>query len=152
MLSQTIEYALRAMTHLAALPPEKTVSSETIAEKTLVPRNYLSKVMRDLVLAELVTSQRGPNGGFGLTRPPERITILDVINAVDPIKRITKCPLGNPAHLRLCPLHRRMDDALAMVEKEFARTTLSELLETTAHASGTCRKMVAVKVSKPAQA
>lgn len=152
MLSQTIEYALRAMTHLASLPPEKTVSSETIAEKTQVPRNYLSKVMRDLVLAELVTSQRGPNGGFGLTRPPERITILDVVNAVDPIKRITKCPLGNPAHLRLCPLHRRMDDALALVEKEFGRTTLCELLETTVQASGTCRKMAAGKAPKQPQA
>lgn len=152
MLSQTIEYALRAMTHLASLPPETSINSETIAEKTRVPRNYLSKVMRDLVLAELVTSQRGPNGGFALSRAPEKITILDVVNAVDPITRITKCPLGNPAHLRLCPLHRRLDDALAMVEKEFARTTLSELLETKAHVSGTCRQMIAVKVPKPAQA
>jgi Rrf2 family transcriptional regulator, nitric oxide-sensitive transcriptional repressor len=148
MLSQTVEYALRAMTHLAAQPPEQTESSEAIAEKTKVPKNYLSKVMRDLVLAELVTSQRGPNGGFALTRPPERITILDVVNAVDPIKRIATCPLGNPAHLRLCPLHRRMDDALGLVEKEFAKTTLCELLETAAQASGTCRKMGPNSASK----
>ena len=152
MLSQTVEYALRAMNYLAALPAETSVSSETIAEKTQVPRNYLSKVMRDLVLAELVFSQRGPNGGFALTRTPEKITILDVVNAVDPIKRITKCPLGNPEHLRLCPLHRRLDDALALVEKEFGRTKLCELLESTARAPGTCRSMAAGKASKQRRA
>jgi len=64
------------------------------------------------------------------------------VNAVDPITRIRKCPLGNPAHLLLCPLHRRMDDALAMVERTFEKTTLAEVLETKTKADGQCLSLV----------
>src|SRR5690349_511493 len=112
MFSSTVEYALRAMMHLASLDgaPE---TSERIAAQTRVPSGYLSKVMRDLVVADLVTSFRGRRGGFVLARPPASITILDVVSAVDPIRRIDKCPLDNPAHAELCPLHRRLDQALA---------------------------------------
>lgn len=130
MLSQTVEYALRAMVHLAALEPETATNSETIAKRTKIPHGYLSKILRDLVVVELVRSQRGPSGGFTLARSAEKISLLDVINAVDPLARIKKCPLGNPAHLKLCPLHSRLDAAIALIEKEFKQTTLAELLET----------------------
>ncbi len=139
MLSQTTEYALRAMTHLASLEGGEAVNSETIAARTKVPRGYLSKVLRDLVLAELITSQRGPHGGFALSRSPDRITMLEVINAVDPIQRITRCPLGNPSHLQLCPLHRRLDDALSRIEGEFAATSLAEVIETNTRTGARCR-------------
>jgi Rrf2 family transcriptional regulator, nitric oxide-sensitive transcriptional repressor len=135
MLSQTIEYALRAMIHLATLEPGAAANSEEIARRTKVPRGYLSKVMRDLVVAGLVRSQRGPNGGFALARGPSDICMLDVVDAVDPITRITKCPLGNPAHTQLCPLHSRLDYALSLVEAEFRRTSLAEILESNMRAS-----------------
>lgn len=128
MFSQTAEYALRAMVHLAYCG-DTPVNSENIAEATHVPPGYLSKVMRDLVVAKIVTSQRGPNGGFTLLRQPDEVTILDVINAVDPVRRITECPLGNPAHVKLCPLHQRLDDAIATIEESFRRTTIAEVLE-----------------------
>src|SRR5690606_35834967 len=58
-----------------------------------------------------------------------QISILDVINAVDPIKRITTCPLNLPSHgANLCPLHRRLDNALELVEKALADSTLAELV------------------------
>jgi hypothetical protein len=53
---------------------------------------------------------------------------LDVINAVDPIERIVVCPLGIEGHTKLCPLHRRLDDAIAMVEKSFSETVVAELV------------------------
>lgn len=142
MLSQTIEYALRAMTYLAALDRGAAVNSETIAQQTRVPKGYLSKVLRDLVLAELVLSRRGPHGGFSLARDPRDISMLDVVNAVDPIPRITKCPLGNPAHVKLCPLHRRIDDAVGTIEREFARTSLAEVIETNTRSGGQCSTLV----------
>jgi Rrf2 family protein len=129
--------------HLAALPPDHTATSESIAEHTLVPRGYLSKVLRDLVVAELIDSRRGPNGGFVLARPAGEITILDVVSAVDPLKRIDRCPLGNPMHVSLCPLHRRLDDAISMVEGEFRRTSLAELLDSAARAAGRCGRLTA---------
>lgn len=143
MLSQTIEYALRAMTYLASTDGAAASNSESIAERTKVPKGYLSKILRDLVVAELIVSQRGPNGGFSLSRPPHQISMLDVVNAVDPIPRIRKCPLGNPAHLQLCPLHRRLDDATAMIEAEFRRTSLAEVLETNIQSAGQCRTLAA---------
>lgn len=148
MLSQTVEYALRAMVHLASLEPDAAVNSETIAERTKVPKGYLSKVLRDLVVAELILSQRGPNGGFTLARPADQISILHVINAVDPLARIKKCPLGNPDHLNLCPLHRRLDDAIEMIEREFGSTSLGDLLASAAPGKKSCRALAPLKRPK----
>lgn len=142
MLNQTIEYALRAMIHLASLGQDAAANSETIAARTKVPKGYLSKILRDLVVGGLVNSQRGPNGGFTLSRPPATISMLDVVNAVGPIERIKSCPLGNPDHLHLCPLHRRLDDAMGMIEHEFARTSLAEVLETSTAGRRHCRSLV----------
>jgi Rrf2 family transcriptional regulator, nitric oxide-sensitive transcriptional repressor len=128
LFAQTTEYALRAIVCLAQNTP-KPLTTQQIAGLTQVPSGYLSKVLQSLGRAGLVHSQRGIHGGFVLSIPAEKLTILQVVNVVEPIRRITKCPLdlkGHGAHL--CPLHRRMDDALATIEKAFAETTIAELL------------------------
>ena len=128
MLSQTTEYALRAMVHLAD-QSEESLTTPQIAKATQVPVGYLAKVLGSLARAGLVRSQRGLHGGFVIALAPEQITVLDVINAVDPIQRITTCPLGLKAHgKRLCPLHKRLDNAMAQVETAFANSTLADLL------------------------
>src|SRR5262245_10327039 len=126
MFSQTVEYALRAMAFVAGQGREP-VTTEQIAAATRVPAGYLAKIMRDLVVAHLVDSQRGPRGGFTLARPAAEVSILDVVNAVDPVRRIRECPLDNPAHLNLCPLHRRLDNALAIIETALRDSNLAEL-------------------------
>lgn len=128
MLSQTVEYALRAAVFLANQNPAPR-TTEQIADVTKVPQAYLSKVMQSLARGGLVRSQRGIHGGFVLARTPSEITILEVVNAVDPIRRIQTCPLGIRSHgVNLCPLHRRLDQALAAVEGAFVNTTLAEVL------------------------
>ena len=128
MFSQTVEYALRAVVHLADQAP-RARTTDQIAAVTRVPKAYLSKVLQSLCRAGIVHSQRGSGSGMTLTRPPEELTILEVVNAVEPIGRIRTCPLGLTAHgMRLCPLHRRLDNALALVENAFRRTTLAEVL------------------------
>jgi Rrf2 family protein len=127
MISQTAEYALRAVVYLAAQPAESRTVQQ-IAEATRVRAAYLSKVMQGLSRAGLVHSQRGLHGGFTLTTPPDRLTVYDVVQAVDPIRRITSCPLGLKGHINLCPLHRRLDNAMALVEKALKESTLAELL------------------------
>lgn len=128
MFSQTVEYALRAVVHLADQSPSPRTTDQ-IAVATLVPKAYLSKVLQGLCLANIVRSKRGIGGGMVLTKLPSDLTILEVVNAVEPIGRIRECPLGLAAHgVRLCPLHKRMDNALAMVEKAFRETTLAEIL------------------------
>lgn len=127
MISQTVEYALRAMGYLAFLR-EKAVNCQTISKATHVPQGYLAKVMRDLVCAHLVRSFRGPHGGFTLARGPETITLLDIVNAVDPIRRIQCRPLENPLYTRLSSLHRCLDDAVAHIEQTLRLTTLGSAL------------------------
>lgn len=128
MFSQTVEYALRAVVHLADRSPAARTTDQ-IADATRVPKAYLSKVIQGLCRAGIVRSKRGIGGGITLARLPGDLTILDVVNAVEPITRIRQCPLGIRTHgMRLCPLHRRMDNALATVEKAFSETTLAEVL------------------------
>ena len=128
MFSQTVEYALRAVVFLANRAPE-ACTTDQIAKVTQVPKPYLSKVLQNLGRSEIVRSQRGVGGGVMLARKPSELTILQVVNAVEPFKRIASCPLGLKSHgTNLCPLHRRMDDALASVEAAFRHTTLAEVL------------------------
>lgn len=143
LFSQTAEYALRAAACLAdrAMQPQTT---QQIAEATRVPAGYLSKVLQAMGRADLVTSQRGIGGGFLLAREADRISVLDVVAAVDSIQRITTCPLGLEGHgENLCPLHRILDDALASIERAFASTSLSELLKT----PGKIRPLCEVKIN-----
>jgi len=118
---------LRAVYWLAR-HSESSHTTEEIAKGTEVSVGYLSKVLQVLGRAGLVTSQRGLRGGYKLSLPPSRVTILDVVNAVDPIKRIRECPLGKKGHgKRLCALHYRLDAALALIEDSFKNCTIEDL-------------------------
>jgi Rrf2 family nitric oxide-sensitive transcriptional repressor len=128
MFSKTVEYALRAVVYLAQ-DPSTPRTAEEIAGKTKVKQAYLSKVLQSLCNKGLVRSQRGLGGGFTLAKDPDHLNLLEVVNAVDPINRIKSCPLELSAHgTHLCPLHRRVDNALKMVEDAFRKTTLAEIL------------------------
>jgi Rrf2 family protein len=128
MFSNTVEYALRAVVYLAYEAPQARTTNE-ISEATKLPRDYLSKILQGLSKKGIVQTQRGVGGGISLAKSPAELTILDVVNAVEPIKRILVCPLGLASHgVRLCPLHKRMDRALESVEDAFRSTTLAEVL------------------------
>jgi Rrf2 family transcriptional regulator, nitric oxide-sensitive transcriptional repressor len=129
MFSQTAEYALRAAVFLATRK-DGLDSSQVIAEATRVPAGYLSKVLQDMAVNGIVRSQRGPNGGFALARPAQEISVLQVINAVDPIQRIRSCPLGFKEHAtQLCKLHLKLDNAIASIESALATSTLADMLD-----------------------
>lgn len=127
MFSQTAEYALRAMVCLVQGGPDPQPTAQ-IAAQTQVPQDYLAKVLQSLTRNGLVKARRGLYGGYALDRPAAEISILDVLEAVDPIKRITSCPLGLEAHgTKLCSLHRKLDDALAHMELIFRDATLDRM-------------------------
>ena len=128
MLSQTVEYALRAVVTLASKEGRPMVTAN-LAKSTDVPMGYLYKVLQQLGRKDLVQSQRGSKGGFTLRKKPEDITLLEVINAVDPFKRIHRCPMDQIQEVDvLCPLHHRIDEAMANLETAFRETTIDELL------------------------
>jgi Rrf2 family protein len=128
MISQTAEYALRAVACLSR-DPSTAVTTQQISDVTRVPMPYLSKVIQALVRAGFVRSQRGLHGGVTLLRSPESLTVYEIVQAVDPIQRIKSCPLGLESHgTQLCPLHRRLDDAMCLVERAFRQSTIADLM------------------------
>lgn len=138
LISQTAEYALRAVVWLASHPGH-ALGTARIADATRVPAGYLSKVLQSLARAGIVISQPGRRGGFVLSRPPEEMSVLDVINAVDPVQRIRTCPLSLTTHgTTLCPLHRRLDDAMARAEEAFATSTIAEIIGQPAESTPLC--------------
>lgn len=150
MISQTVEYALRAAVHLARHMPEAQTTDE-IAKATQVPRPYLAKVLQGLNRSGIVQSQRGLGGGITLTKKATELTILQIINAVEPLQRIHTCPLKLSSHgMRLCSLHRRLDDALAGVEKAFSQSTLAEILDEPNDSPPLCESNVQLKVKRRA--
>ena len=105
------------------------VGSDNDAAATQVPAGYLAKVMQSLGRGGMVTAQRGKRGGFLLARPAEKVSVLEVINTVEPIQRIRECPLGIASHgAHLCPLHKRLDAAMATIEDAFRETSIADIL------------------------
>lgn len=126
LISQTSEYALRAMVHLAA--SNQRASVRDISERVDVPTAYLGKVLKHLVRARLITARRGPGGGVALAKPADQISVFDIVDAVDPIEHIRRCPLGHPEpDGALCPLHAHIEAAIRHVESEFRSTMLADL-------------------------
>jgi Rrf2 family protein len=115
------------MAHLASRPEFSSTIPE-MSEATQVPAPYLRKVLNRLRDAGIIATQRGAGGGIILKADPDDLTILRVLNAVDPIKRVERCPLGLPEHFKLCPLHSEINEAIAQVESVLSKRTLSDLL------------------------
>lgn len=129
LLSDAAEYALRSVVWFSQ-HPEQVLKVREVAEHTQAAPGYLVKVLQALAKAGILSTQRGSRGGFRLIRDPSSLSALEVINAVDPIGRIRTCPLGSASHgVRLCPLHRRIDDAIAQIEAGFRTTTIEDLLQ-----------------------
>lgn len=138
MISQTVEYALRAVVHLS-LNTESPQRTASIAESTKVPLAYLSKILQGLQREKIVHLQRGIGGGVKLAHSPDDLTILDVVNAVEPVKRIHSCPMNLISHRKgLCELHRRLDDSMGDVERTLGATKLSQLMHESNRSPALC--------------
>jgi Rrf2 family transcriptional regulator, nitric oxide-sensitive transcriptional repressor len=128
MLSRTAEYALRAAICLARCDQHRA-TSQTLAEMTKVPEGYLSKVLNTLARAGVVTSQRGPSGGFTLAISPDDLTMLRIVEAVEPLQRITKCPLALHEHDGgLCPLHAALADLVDGIAAKLESVSIADLI------------------------
>ena len=132
VLSQTAEYALRVMAWLAFERPDAPARATDLSESTGIPPHYLSKILRRLVLAELLESQKGQGGGFSLARAPEEIRFEEILVAVDAYPKQGRCAFGWGAckEVEPCPLHlswSRLSDA---VHQWASTTTLATVSST----------------------
>ncbi len=96
MISKTEVHALTALAALARIPNGGYAGAGEIAKTTGAPRNYLGKLLKVLGDEGLVESQKGKGGGFRLTRNPESISLLEVMEPVGRVSRMSGCFLGRP--------------------------------------------------------
>jgi Rrf2 family iron-sulfur cluster assembly transcriptional regulator len=129
LLSQTAEYALRAMAWLALAPKGKPVRAADLSHATGIPAYYVSKVLRRLVLANLLESQKGQGGGFSLARAPREITFIDILSAVDALPTQGRCAFGwgQCDATNTCPLHNAWSQLDQRIRDWATSTNLEEI-------------------------
>jgi Rrf2 family protein len=127
-ISRSAGYGLLAIGYIMKHRDEGIVLSQTISKKYNIPLEYLLKILQQLVRANVLRSKRGPNGGFSLTKTPRKITMLQVIEAVDG---------SMPPHLDLEDVPRRKfstkalqtyKKAVAQVISTFEKTKIVDLV------------------------
>jgi Rrf2 family iron-sulfur cluster assembly transcriptional regulator len=129
VISKTGEYALRAVVHIVDGRGASMRANE-IAEALEVPANYLSKILHQLTRAGILSSERGPRGGFWLAKSPEDLSLADVLEPLDPTWLECGCVMGLPlcSDENSCPLHDRWKRVREPVRRFFQETTLAEVL------------------------
>lgn len=129
-LSQTAEHALRAVLYLAAQPNGDRVPAEVIAEALDAPRNYLSKTLGALAKAGVITSARGPHGGFRLEVPASELTLSRVVSPFRETNGSRVCMAGGRRcdAADPCGAHERWTAVQAQLLAPMEKTTIGDLL------------------------
>src|SRR6266516_1045119 len=135
-LSEGVEWGLHCMSMLAGLPPDATLPTRTLAEYHGLSETYLSKHLQALTNAHIIESVPGPRGGYRLARSPEKITLLEVVEAIDGREPLFRCteirqrgPLaqGAEAYQLPCGIHV----AMARAEKAWREALRSQTVADT---------------------
>ena len=130
MLSHTADYALRALLVLGRNYGQRSVRADEVADATGTPRNYTAKVLNGLAKAGVVSSLRGPSGGFTLLQPPHAISLASIIDLFDEPHQHTKCLLGirpcTPSEP--CAAHHTWTAIMRARREPLTTVTLGDLL------------------------
>jgi Rrf2 family protein len=128
-LTRAADYASRVMVHLAGLPAGARASLPTLAEAVDVPEQFLSKVLQMLGRSGLIQSQRGPSGGFELAADPERMSVLDVVEAVEGPIQLNLClgPGAGCARKSRCAVHLVWQEAQEALVAVLRKATIAGL-------------------------
>lgn len=130
MLSQTAEYALRAVLFLARDTSRRPVTADAIAGALAAPANYMAKTLNALAKTGIVGGLRGPTGGFVLRRDPTSLTVADVVSTFDEPAPHSMCILGGRrCNAALpCAAHAQWSRVMGATREPFVTTTIADLL------------------------
>jgi len=133
MLSNTSKYAIRAVIYLAAMASKnKRIGIKQIAGELDIPTPFLGKILQSLAKHKLLTSTKGPNGGFGLGKEPSKIKLIDIIEIIDGNDMFNTCLLSHKDcehEEKICPIHERYAEIRSQFYELFKKTTLSSLMK-----------------------
>lgn len=132
MLSNACQYAIRSILYLGMCSDEQhKIGVKVISEELEVPQPFLAKLLQQLNKNNLVTSTKGPYGGFYLSDSNKQQTVWDIVIVIDGYDKFNQCFLGlskcgddNP-----CPVHFTVSTFKAKLFKDFKEKTIAEFVE-----------------------
>lgn len=130
-LSKAGEYAVRAMLHLAASSQDSNTKISDISKAWNIPESFLRKILHSLVKAGLVSSTRGINGGLALGHPAGKITLFDIVEAVEGKIYLNQCLVDHAfcENREWCPVHGVWRDAQEAFSQILKRDSLADLVK-----------------------
>jgi Rrf2 family transcriptional regulator, iron-sulfur cluster assembly transcription factor len=113
--SKKCEYGLQAVLYLAAHLEKEVITSDEIAKKLDIPKEFVSKILQSLTESKIVSSKKGKAGGFKLAKHPSKIKLINIVEAVDGLDSFKTCVLGFPncSAENPCPLHDKWGELRA---------------------------------------
>lgn len=128
-LNTTSQYAIRIMTFIVQNDTEKLFNAKKISEQLSIPYKYLTKIMTQLVDANIIKSIRGREGGYQIIKEPSSIKIVDILEAVKECLHGNNCLLGTGScnERKKCALHDNWKKPKMEILNMFQNTTLEEI-------------------------
>ncbi|MFD2245131.1 RrF2 family transcriptional regulator [Pontibacter ruber] len=132
MLSKTTEYALRSIVYIAMMDAEgKRAGLKEIANELELPSPFIGKILQDLVRKGVISSVKGPHGGFFMHRPSGDISIMEVVRHIDGLEAFKKCGMGMKqcSDKHPCPLHNEIKAYRDNMLRTFSNKTIKDLVD-----------------------
>lgn len=133
IFSKKCEYGLQAVLYLAALSQNEIIRVDTIADELNIPKEFVSKILQSLREYGIIESKKGKSGGFTLAKAPDKIKLIDIVEAIDGLGVFNSCVLGfpncNPDHP--CPVHDKWGKLRVDAYNMLSQETLDQFRERT---------------------
>lgn len=136
MLSNTCKYGIRAMVYLAVhFEEEKNIGIKKISKELELPAPFLGKILQNIVKEGMLSSTKGPHGGFLLKKRAEDITMYDIVKVIDGDSIFEDCLLGlkicenDISHMSECPFRERSHKVRSELKATFQSQTLANFAE-----------------------
>lgn len=131
MLSNTCKYAIRAVIYLAHEEDlTKKIGIKKISEDLKIPTPFLGKILQILAKNKILASTKGPNGGFSLGRPAEKISLMDIVDIIDGDESFNACIIGLSSctvEETNCPIHDKYAPIREQAKQLFIHQSIAEL-------------------------
>jgi len=129
MVSKTGRHATLAIISLAQLAPGQYSGATEIAEKIGAPKNYLSKLLKQMAAIGILESQKGFGGGFRLAKAAEKVSLFDIVEPLDKVTRWNGCFLGRAkcSDKSPCAVHNQWSSIRDGYLKFLRETTVADL-------------------------
>ena len=136
MLSNTCKYAIRALIYLGKFSEDrKKIGIKKIAGDLGIPTPFLGKILQNLVKQKILSSTKGPNGGFGLGKPAEEISLYEIVKTIDGEDFFMNCLISlEPCAIhrekgKPCAVHDRFSEVRGELTEFYSRTTIAGITE-----------------------